>query len=109
MKETVCYEVAGGKYSLVAYVSAPAPTLVDVYGWVSAQPGNVYAYPDGSPKSWRSVKVGPDGQEFKFAIETALSPGRAYDVHVSTRKAGGPTPAAVTSTAVTGHSLPIAP
>ncbi|MBW5484041.1 hypothetical protein [Streptomyces bambusae] len=104
VKDSVCYAAEAGKYTLVAEVSAATPTLVDVYVWVSTEPGNVYAYPAGGPRMWR-VKVGPDKQEFRLPIDMGLTSGRSYGVHVWTGKAGGPPPPAATNAEVTGHSL----
>ncbi|MCB5182458.1 hypothetical protein [Streptomyces antimicrobicus] len=107
VKDVVCYDTAGGSHTLVVEVSAATPTLVDVYAWVSTEPGNHYAYPSGRPKVWPGVKAGPGVQQLRLPLDMTLTPGREYAVHVWTGKADGPPPIPQANTQVTGHSLPI--
>ncbi|MER5642446.1 hypothetical protein ABT095_36595 [Kitasatospora sp. NPDC002227] len=105
VKQRVCWQRDGDKVYMLAYVSSSAAPRVDVYLWLSSKPGNVYLYPTEKPWSRPGITVGSKPTEYRALIDMALTPGSSYDVHVSTKSAGGKAPDA-TSPTVTGYSMP---
>ncbi|MEU8432612.1 caspase family protein [Streptomyces sp. NPDC029216] len=100
--EKACVVTEGTRVSMRAYVSAPTPTKVTVYAWLSLKEGNKYLYPIGAPKSW-NVTVGPDPIQLTERVAKSLTPGVDYEVHVSTKLPTSNQPNAQNNPNVTGH------